>query len=362
MEPPAQVLVLYTGGTIGMREGDRGYVPIPGFLHQQLMGLPQFHEPGHPPLTTPPTRFGRRIRIDVKEYAPILDSSNMGIADWVQIARDIEAAYDRYDGFVVLHGTDTMAYTASALSFMLGNLARPVILTGSQIPLARLRNDAVDNLLDALTLAGLFDLPEVGVFFHHKLLRGNRSRKVSAAHFDAFRSGNYPPLAEVGIDIEIHRQRVLPRPTGPLRVRLLTNHNVAALRLYPGLTEPLLKSFLDAPLEGLVLETYGSGNAPERKELLQALRGASDSGVVIVNVTQCVRGRVRLSYSGGHALMDAGVVPGADMTAEAALTKLSWLLSQDLSKDRIRGLMAENLRGELTTEDPFAPPGAFDVP
>ncbi len=347
-----QVLVLYTGGTIGMEQSERGYRPAAGFLEQQLRRLPQFCDPTQPPLTTPVTRFGHRIRVEIREYAPILDSSSMAVDDWVRIAQDVARWHDHFDGFVVLHGTDTMAYTASALSFMLEALRKPVILTGSQVPLFELRNDAVDNFLDALTLAGTLDIPEVCVAFHHRLHRGNRVQKVDATGFDAFRSGNFPPLVEIGIDTLIHWERVRPQPEAPFRVRPITQRGVAALRLYPGLGTQVVENFVRPPLSGLVLETYGAGNAPESKELLSVLERASNRGVVVVNVSQCHRARVRPAYASGRALADAGVVGGEDMTPEAALTKLSWLLSLNLTPDGVRGQVGRDLRGELTPPTP----------
>lgn len=347
-EPVRRVLVLYTGGTIGMKQGRSGYAPVPGFLRYQLERLPQFHDPDHPPLTTPPGRWGRRVQFEILESDPLRDSSSMAVGDWVRIAEDIGRNYDAYDGFVVLHGTDTMAYTASALSFMLQNLGKPVVLTGSQIPLAELRNDAIDNLLDALTLAGLHDIPEVCVFFHHRLLRGNRCRKVDAQSLDAFDSPNHPPIAKVGVDVEVDWEHVPSRPKDPLVVKPILHPEVAALRLFPGMSGALLRSFLEARVQGLVLETYGAGNGPARPDLLEALHDAFQNGVVVVNVTQCQRGRVRSSYASGQALLDVGVVGGADMTAEAALTKLAWLLSQSLSPEQVRAQMPKNLRGELT--------------
>lgn len=345
------VRVIYTGGTIGMQETDRGFAPVAGFLEQQLFQLPQFHDPRRPPLTTPISRYGGRVQFDVREYDPLLDSSNTTIDNWIQIARDIGEAYDQYDGFVVLHGTDTMAYTASALSFMLEDLGKPVILTGSQIPLAQLKTDAVDNLLDALMLAGLFEVPEVGLQFHHRLWRGNRVRKIDAVGLDAFESANYPPLAEVGIDIEVDWEHVRPSPQRPLCVRPHMNGNVAALRLYPGLTASVVENFLRPPLEGLVLETYGMGNGPDRRpDLLGALEAGSKRGVTIVNVSQCERGTVRPTYAAGKALADAGVVSGYDMTPEAALTKLSWLLGSGLPREDVTRMIGESLRGELTTK------------
>jgi len=343
-----RVLVLYTGGTIGMRSGPRGYEPMPGFLREQLGRLPQFHDPSRAPLTTPRGRYDRRVHFEIIEHDPLLDSSSMSVENWIRIGLDIQTHYEDFDGFVVLHGTDTMAYTASALSFMLGGLGKPVVLTGSQIPLSELRNDAIDNVLDALVFAGLFEIPEVMVYFHHQLLRGNRCRKVDAQSFDAFRSSNFPPLATVGVDIEVAWHRVRPKPKAPLDVVPFQARNVAALRLFPGMTGALLSRFLGEGMQGLVLETYGAGNGPDRPDLLGALREASDAGVVIVNVSQCPRATVKPSYAAGQALAEAGVVSGRDMTAEAALTKLSWLASQDLSPETMRRRMTADLRGELT--------------
>jgi lysophospholipase len=349
----SRVLVLYTGGTIGMREGPRGYEPVPGYFAEKIASLPQLHDPSQPLFTTYPTPSGRRVRYDVRAYDPLLDSANLGLAEWVRFAADIAEAYDRYDGFVVVHGTDTMAYTASALSFMLSGLGKPVILTGAQIPLEHLRNDALDNFLGALMLAGHYRIPEVAVYFHHKLLRGNRCTKVDAVGLDSFASPNHPPLAEVGVDVSVRWELVRRDVAERLTVHTTLSPHVAALRLYPGITRAVLENFLRPPLEGLVLETFGSGNAPSRgDDVLAPLREATQRGVVIVNVTQCLRGRVSPSYAAGRVLMDAGVVPGSDMTPEAALAKLAFLLGQDLSRDEVRAQASRSLAGELTESDP----------
>lgn len=351
----ANVLVLYTGGTIGMRRNALGvYEPVEGYFADKVALNPQLHDPEMPRFTTYPSAQNRRVRYDVREYEVLMDSANLELNHWVRFARDIEAAYDDYDAFVVVHGTDTMAYTASALSFLLEGLAKPVLLTGAQIPIERLRNDAVDNLLGALGIAGHYRIPEVGLYFFNKLLRGCRTTKTDAAGLDAFFSPNLRPLVELGIDVRVRWKLIQSMPTTPLRVHHQLNPHVAALRLYPGITRSVLENFLKPPLEGLVLETYGSGNAPNRgDDLIGALREASDHGLVIVNVTQCLRGYVKPSYSTGRALLDAGVVPGADMTPEAALAKLAFLLGQDLEVEEVRALAARSLRGELT-EDPEA--------
>ena len=347
----ARVLILYTGGTVGMRQGRRGMEPVPGYFDEKIAGHPSLHDPSQPRFATFPSRSGRRIVYDVKSYDPLHDSVNLGRADWVRFANDIGKYYDEYDAFVIVHGTDTMAYTASALAFMLENLAKPVILTGAQIPLEQLRNDAADNLLGALGVAGHYGLPEVGLYFHHRLYRGCRVTKVDAMGLDAFSSPNLSPLVDVAIDVSVRWDVVLPPPEKPLVVRANLNPNVAALRLYPGITRAILENVLRPPLEGLVIESFGAGNAPnapDREDLLGALREATDRGIVIVNVTQCLKGRVMPSYASGRALLDAGVVPGADMTVEAALTKLSWLLGLGLETETVRTLASRSLRGELT--------------
>ena len=354
MSEPRRVLIIYTGGSIGMRRGERGYEPAPGQLAEQLARMPRFHDPNESLFTTPLTQFKRRIRYEILEWDPLLDSSNMGMEDWVHIARDIEEHYADFDAFVVLHGTDTMSYTASALSFMLVNLGKTVVLTGSQIPLFEVRNDAVSNLLGALTIAGHFDIPEVGLYFHNKLMRGNRTQKIDALGLNAFHSGNLMPLVEVGIQLDVHWHRVRPMPTAPLRIRPITQRNVASLRIFPGITAEILRNFMLQPLEGVVIETFGAGNAPDvRPDFLKVLREATARGVVIVSVTQCHRGRATIDYATGQSLAGAGVIPGADMTPEAALCKLSYLLSQpDLDHKEVCRLMPIDLRGELHETPP----------
>lgn len=351
-ETSARVLVLYTGGTIGMRRNALGvYEPVPGYFADKVALQPQLHDPDRPRFVTYPSASNRRIYYDLRAYDTLLDSANLDLSHWLRFARDIEAAYDDYDGFVIVHGTDTMAYTASGLAFLLEGLEKPVVLTGAQIPIEQLRNDAVDNLLGALGIAGHYRVPEVCLYFYNKLLRGCRATKTDAAALDAFDSPNLRPLAELGVDVRVRWNLVRASPVGGLRVHGALNPHVAALRLYPGMTRAILENFLRPPLEGLVLETFGAGNAPDRgDDLIGALRDASDRGVVIVNVTQCLRGRVRPSYSTGRALLDAGVVPGADMTAEAALAKLAFLLAQDIDPDDVRTLAGRSLRGELTEE------------
>ncbi|KAG0339047.1 hypothetical protein BG000_002952 [Podila horticola] len=307
-----------------------------------------------PSLITPPSLYGKRIRYSILEYDPLLDSCNMTMTDWVRIATDIEANYQLYDAFIVLHGTDTMAYTASALSFMLEDLGKTVIITGSQVPITEIRNDAIDNLLGALTIAGHFVIPEVSLYFGNKLYRGNRSSKIDAIDFNAFDSPNLPPLVKVGINIDVNWAEVV-RPTSLSRFRAhkSMNPNVASLRLFPGITDSTIRTFLAPPIQGVVLETYGAGNAPStRADLIAALKEANDRGVVIVNCTQCKRGLVTDVYQTGKVLYNAGVIPGNDMTPECALTKLSYLLGHNLPIPKVREMMTKNLRGELTVIQP----------
>lgn len=352
MNDDKRVLVIYTGGTIGMVRGPKGYHPEPGYLRATLERMPRLHEGGDDGLILPPSRVGRRTHYEIHEYEPLVDSANMGLSDWVRIARDIEKHYDDFDAFVILHGTDTMAYTASALSFMLDNLAKTVVLTGSQIPLSHVRNDGVDNFVGALMIAAHYEIPEVGVYFRDRLLRGNRCQKVDAEGFDAFRSGNLPPLARIGTHIDVAWHLVRTPQQRPFKVRPIATEHVAAIRLFPGISAETLDRLLRPPLRGVVLETYGTGNGPDnRPELHRILREATDAGIVIVNVTQCHRGAVKPQYAAGSALWDAGLVGGADMTPEAALTKLAWLLSQVGDTNEVRRLMPVDLRGELTPVD-----------
>lgn len=335
-----RVYVAYTGGTIGMARTSDGYAPQAGYLAELMAAMPELRAPEMPDYT-------------VYEYPTLLDSANMTPHHWRSIADDIARHYQAYDGFVVLHGTDTMAYTASALPFMLEGLAKPVILTGSQIPLCEVRSDARANLINALLIAGAGEIAEVCLCFGDKLLRGCRAQKLAADGLNAFDSPNYPPLGRLGIHIEIdHALARRPSPQAPaqLNVQTLVNPPVAVLRLFPGITADLVRIMTQPPLRGLVLETYGVGNGPDRDtDFIDALAEATARGVVIVACTQCVRGAVDLhAYRAGSALAKAGVLSGHDMTTEAALAKMFYLFSRGLDTPAIRAAIGQDLRGELT--------------
>jgi L-asparaginase len=335
-----RVFVAYTGGTIGMLATDEGYAPVPGAFPAAVRRLLGDFEDEIP-------------AFEVEEFDPILDSANMRPADWNCIATTIAERYDEFDGFVVLHGTDTLAYTASALSFMLEGLRKPVIVTGSQIPFSRVRSDARRNLIDALLLASDFSIPEVGVVFDDCLYRGNRATKVSASDLNAFRSPNYPALAHTGTRIRIDHDHVRRAPRGPLRVQEIHDAHVGALRLFPGVDARVVENILAPPLKGLVLEAYGVGNAPVRdRELIRVIADASARGVVIAVCSQCLEGTVDLeSYATGRALAEAGAVGVRDMTAEATMAKLLYLLARGGDPAKIRRDMVRDLRGELTLPD-----------
>ncbi|KAF1986491.1 60 kDa lysophospholipase-like protein [Aulographum hederae CBS 113979] len=370
--PESKVLIIITGGTICMQPSDEGLIPARGFLKSGLAPRPSFNDGSYPEpleivtddkgtrkavqsLRTGMSAYKRRVRYSVLEFETLLDSSSIDAVGWELIAKSVYRNYKLFDGFVILHGTDSLAYTCSALSFMLQNLGKPVILTGSQAPMLELQNDATDNLLGSLVIAGHFMIPEVCLFFNFKLFRGNRTTKVSADDYAAFASPNHPPLATITSLKTNVNWNVVHRPTRvdafSIRANLDTAH-VACLRVFPGLRPQMLDAVLRVDgLRGLVLETFGAGNAPGGPDsaMTKILADAVKRGIVIVNVTQCLSGSVSPLYAPATILGRAGVVFGQDMTSEAALTKLAYLLSlPDATPEKVALEMSTNIRGELT--------------
>ena len=332
------VYVAYTGGTIGMKHTAQGYAPVPGYLSDALKAQPEFQDESLP-------------NIHVYEYPQLIDSSNITPNHWNLIAEDITKNYDDYDGFVILHGTDTMAYSASALSFMLENLSKPVIFTGSQIPFSQLRSDARDNFIGAVQLAATSNIPEVCLYFDNTLYRGNCCSKTDSSGFAAYQSPNYPALASVGIDIAINKRLILDVAESPLIVHKIANVDIGTLHIFPGVSSQVLGNYLRQPVKGLILMTYGAGNIPSNdKALVELIKDACERGIIIVNCSQCLKGTVNMTtYETGSILQRLGVVNGSDMMLEACITKLSWLLSIHQDPEVIRNLMSISLRGELRT-------------
>ncbi len=332
-----KVLIIYTGGTIGMKKTDRGYAPVPGFLGESISALADMKSDKAP-------------LWDLYEMTPLLDSSDITVKEWNKIAAVISDNYNAYDGFVVLHGTDTMAYTASALSFILDGLDKPVVLTGSQIPLCEIRSDGKDNLVTSLLVAAEGVANEVCLCFSGKLLRGNRSVKMSADHLVAFDSPNYPHLAEIGISIKYNHSALRQYKADGLKMQPLSEVPIGVLKVFPGIQFGLFESIMTKKLSGIVLETFGAGNIPsDGGALIPIISRAFESGSVITVCSQCPAGTVSLgAYETSSALKSAGAVSGFDMTTEAAVAKLYYLFSLGLSTDEIKFKMEQNLRGEIT--------------
>lgn len=337
------ILLIYTGGTIGMMKN-----PVTGALEnfnfdQLLKYVPEIE--------------GFNLNIYSIAFEPPIDSSDISPESWSELVRIIYSNYEQYDGFVILHGTDTMAFTASALSFMLEGLTKPVILTGSQLPIGALRTDGKENLLTAIEIAaskhedGTPIVPEVCVFFHEKLMRGNRTTKISAENFDAFESNNYPLLAHSGIELQFYEQNILPyRPDAVFTPHYAMDPNIIIFSLFPGMQPNIVEKILrDKKLRGVIFRTFGSGNAPQQEWLVKALTRATRSGKTIVNITQCSTGSVKMSlYETGRQLLESGIISGRDSTVEAALTKLMFLLGQGFDSEEIRNYMNNSLAGEIT--------------
>ena len=343
------ILLIYTGGTIGMIQNPQTGV-LESFNFQHLKdNVPELTKLGY--------------EVTTIQFDPPMDSSAMGPESWIKIVQIIAENYQKYDGFVVLHGTDTMSYTASALSFMLENLSKPVIFTGSQLPIGMLRTDGKENLITAIDIAaakenGLHIVPEVCIFFENDLLRGNRTSTINADNFNAFRSYNYLPLAHAGIDIKYDISQIYhPVSRKPLKPHYLLDRNIAILKLFPGISPQVVESILNIPgLKGVVMETYGSGNALNDEWFLTMLREAVERGIVIVNVTQCAAGSVEMHrYETGHKLLEAGVISGFDSTTESAVTKLMFLFGHGMTPEEVKEHMNCSLIGEVTIPDTFRP-------
>ena len=338
-----KVLLIYTGGTIGMGINNTTGALKPLDFNHLVENVPEFKY--------------LKTEIDTFQFSPPIDSSDMDPNMWIQLVELIEERYNFYDGFVILHGTDTMSYTASALSFMLENLTKPVILTGSQLPIGQLRTDGKENLITSIELAGTYNangypiVPEVCIYFKGQLMRGNRSTKCNADGFDAFESFNYPHLCNVGVNIRFQPHNILvPNFDKPLVVHKKMNPNIVVLSLFPGIQENITKHIFDAPeLSGVVIRSFGSGNAPHQEWLINLLKQASKRGVSIVNISQCVSGRVEMErYETGNQLADAEVISGFDGTVESAVTKLMYLKARYQDSEIIKKEMQRSIAGEIT--------------
>lgn len=340
----SKILLIYTGGTIGMKMDPKTQALCPFDFSQILQEVPELR------------KFSTRI--DSYTFDPLIDSSDVEPAMWVELAELIKARYSDYDGFIVLHGTDTMAYSASVLSFMLDHLHKPVIFTGSQLPIGSPRTDGKENLVSAVEIAAAKDMhgnamvPEVSIFFNSQLLRGNRSTKVNSSAFDAFRSPNFPPLADAGISIH-YRDMMIHHPShleGAFQIHTKLDTRVAILKIHPGITAQVARDvLLGEDIRAVIIETYGSGNAISKPWFTDIIRESADSGKILLNVTQCLAGEVNMNiYATGKALKDAGVISGYDMTTEAALGKLFFLLGEYSDNEKVKSLMERNLKGEIS--------------
>ena len=337
-----KVLLIYTGGTIGMVEDQetRALKPF-DFQHikEEVPELKKFD-----------------CQIESISFEKPIDSSDMTPEIWVQLAELIESNYEEYDGFVVLHGSDTMAYTASALSFMLENLAKPVVFTGSQLPIGIIRTDGKENLITAVEIAAAKDknkepiVPEVSIYFEYQLYRANRTTKINSEDFEAFESFNYGKLAEAGIHIKYKRYNIRSKPEGPLTLHKLFDNNIAVLKLFPGISKGQIAHFFEVPnLKCAILETFGSGNATTEKWFIDLVKAAVEKGIIVINVTQCKGGRVEQeAYQAGKGMSSIGVIGAADMTIEATITKMMILLGEIENKEKVKSKILEPICGEIT--------------
>ncbi|WP_316768865.1 type I asparaginase [Pedobacter frigiditerrae] len=335
-----KILIIYTGGTIGMVNDAKTGTLIPFDFEQIQDNVPELARLDY--------------QLSVHSFDPILDSSNMNPEVWAELAELIKEKYDAFDGFVILHGSDTMSFTASALSFMLQNLAKPVILTGSQLPIGEIRTDAKENLITALEIAatkkdGKAMVPEVCIYFDYQLFRGNRSIKYNSEKFEAFASPNYPILAEAGVNLDFYPNYILPIPTEPFQIHTSFNANIGVLKMYPGITENAVRAITESNAEAIILEAFGSGNTTTAPWFITCLKEAIEANKIILDISQCKGGSVQLGlYETSRKLQKMGILSGSDLTFESAVTKLMYLLGQDLSIEEVKRLLEISIAGELT--------------